>query len=150
MTSVADTFQKFLEDNFQIPSESMSTIMVEFRRLMSEVQNQVGSVTAPVAVRKGRGAPKKSTDETKTKSTRGCSGYNLFVKEKMGSLEGETGKSKLKSIGGLWHSLSDDDKKVYNDRAKQQNSSEPCSQEAQTKGESNEENVATSSLQVQE
>jgi hypothetical protein len=59
-------------------------------------------------------APAKGTTAKK------LSGYNLFLKEKMAQLKTENVPSgeRMGKVGGLWKGLSDADKKIWNDKAK--------------------------------
>jgi hypothetical protein len=53
-------------------------------------------------------------------SPKKITGYNLYMKEKMKSLKetsGTNGKERLKEIGASWKSLSDDEKKEWNQKA---------------------------------
>jgi hypothetical protein len=62
---------------------------------------------------------KKSPTETKEKTTRKPSGYNLFMKSQMSVLkaQGVESSQRMTQIGSLWKGLSDDQKKLWKDAA---------------------------------
>lgn len=64
---------------------------------------------------------KTVVNKDKTKVKRGLSGYNYFIREKIKEMEGTSQKDKMLLSSKEWKSISEEDKKVWNEKAKKLN-----------------------------
>ena len=79
-----------------------------------------------VAKKVSKKANKKASNDEKPKTKRGLSGYNLYQREERATVvaelqeSGNDFKSKevMSLLGPRWKALSDDERKVWNDKAK--------------------------------
>ena len=54
----------------------------------------------------------------KKRRKKAMSGYNIFMKETSKEIVDVEGREKMTRVSSMWKTLSDEEKKVYNDRAK--------------------------------
>jgi hypothetical protein len=60
---------------------------------------------------------KKVKKVKKVKTARAATAYNIFMKDRIKTIDGTDQKEKLKTVAGMWKTLSDKDKEPFNKKA---------------------------------
>lgn len=106
--------EKMSEITGQDQKEKLKTISVLWNKLNEEDKQKYN--TEALNHKKVDG--KKNTNEKSKKKGKNISGYNLFIKDSINTVEADSQREKMAEVGKLWREASKDVKDDYNAKAK--------------------------------
>lgn len=125
--------KQLIQDLYKVLTNSLTTIDSSNEQFDDDIRSLMISVLEEDDVKNHIiSSMEQSLKSEKPKKTGGKSGYLFFCQDMRKTLKEDNPDAKFgemsKKLGILWKQLSDEDKKVYNDKAKEHNSSSPSPQ----------------------
>lgn len=112
LATIIDSASAKLATSYELEEEFISSV----KKALQQVLKKYYIYDSPQQV-SASGEGKKDKKDKKDKKPRKKSAYNVFVQEKMPVFKEVPHKERMGKIGALWKSLSDDDKKPFQDKA---------------------------------